>query len=216
MPGAWEVGSKSVLCGILTVETVPTAWAFGFRKLIIPGPAIPVSGMPFDHARNVICQQALDGGFTHVFHLDSDVIPPNDAVMRLLAHNKPIVSGMYSRRSKPHGIPVMLKGGQWLTQFPMGQTIEVDLVGAGCLLIETDLLRQLPPIAPQKGKQWFDWRVDMASLLPQGEALSEDFSFCRWAQKHGHKIWVDTSIECRHAGLAQATYGKIEPLEMIA
>lgn len=192
------------------------AWALGFRRLIIPGPVAPVAGMPYDMGRNSIAQRALDVGATHVFMLDTDVIPPPDAVLRLLAHNQPIISGMYCRRSKPHGIPVMLKNGQWIVDYPKGKTIEVDLVGAGCLLIETKTLRSLPPISPERGKQWFDWRVDMGSLLPPGEALSEDFAFCLHARRNGYKILVDTSIECLHCGLAQASYGKLEPCEMIA
>lgn len=216
MAGSWEIGSKSVLCGILSVETVTTAWAAGFRKLVIPGPVQFVSGMPFDMARNSLAQRAIDMGVSHIFYLDSDVIPQPDAVMRLLAHNKPIVSGMYSRRSPPHGVPVMLKGGQWLYNFPKGQTFEVDLVGAGCLLIETDMLRQLPPIDPNRGKHWFDWRVDMSSLLPPGEALSEDFSYCLHARKHGFSVLVDTSVEARHVGLAQATHGNFVPCETVA
>ena len=179
MPGAWEIRQQqSVLCGILHVDTTTVAWAFGLRNLIMPGSFMPVAGMPFDMARNVVCGKALELGAEWVFFLDSDVIPPRDAVLRLMSHRQPVVSGVYCRRSPPHGLPVMIKNGQWVTQFVSGSVIDVDVVGAGCLLIHRTVLGALPPLDERRGKRWFDWRVDMQHLLPPGEAMSEDFMFC--------------------------------------
>ena len=99
-----------MLVAILTRETVHMAWALGFKGLIIPNGNVTVlSGMPFDNARNAACQQALDGGFSNLMFLDDDTIPPHDVIPRLLAHNLPIVSGVYYRRSPPLGLAVMLK-----------------------------------------------------------------------------------------------------------
>lgn len=188
------------------------AWAFGLRNLIFPGEFVALAGMPYDHARNVGAMKAIELGASHIFYLDSDVIPPRDAVLRLLAHNQPIISGMYCRRSPPASVPVMLRGNQWITQFPQGKVIEVDLVGAGCLLIQTDVLAKLPP--QRDGSHWFDWRVDCPHLAAQGlPPLSEDFTFCHHARQKGYKILVDTAIKCRHVGFAQADYGVFEPLD---
>lgn len=210
MGGAWEIRQQnSVLCGILHTDIAPIAWSLGFRNLIIPGAVLPVSGMPYDQGRNVMCMRALEMGFEWLFMLDSDVVPPHDAVTRLIAHKEPIISGMYCRRSPPVAVPVMIKGPTWHTQFPMGSIQEVDLVGAGCLLIHRTVLERLPAIAPDRGKHWFDWRVDMPGPN-DGTHLSEDFSFCLHAKNHGYKILVDTSIHCRHIGLAQSTYGRLD------
>ncbi len=138
------------------------------RNLQIPnGGIIPITGMPFDHARNLVCMRAIEGGFDYVGFLDSDVTTPPDAFLRLMKHNLPIVSGMYCRRSPPHAVPVMMRGGQWVTELPKpgeNPMIEVDVVGSGLLLIETDLLRRTPPQDPQRGKHWFCWKVDMQGL----------------------------------------------------
>lgn len=231
MPGSWEIRkSNSVLIGILHVDVTTVAWSFGVRNLIVPGreelrmfpPFQPVAGMPFDHGRNSICKAVLDLGAEWLFFLDSDVIPPKDALVRLIAHQKPIISGVYHRRSPPEGIAVMLKGTvgpdgkpavQWMTQYPPNQVIEVDLVGAGCLLIHRSVLERLPPQRKEQGKHWFDWRVDCKGILPEHECLSEDFTFNTWAKRHGYKILVDTSIQCRHAGFGEATYNSFKPLE---
>jgi hypothetical protein len=213
MAGFWELQRHRVLGGILHVDNVTIAWAFGLRNIQMPGEFIGTAGMPFDMARNEICKHALAGGYSHVFFLDSDVIPPRDAVLRLLAHNLPIVSGVYCRRSPPHGVPVMLKGGQWVTDFPKDSLVEVDLVGAGCLLISCDTLRALPPQSPDK--HWFNWKVDQRgkNMSPEPECTSEDFTFNIHARKHGFKTMVDTSIQCRHVGYGEATFNKFVPLE---
>lgn len=213
--GSWEIKQNNqVLVGILHTDQVSVAWSLGLRNLIVPGVIMPVSGMPYDMARNTICRAALEGGFEWCFHFDSDVVAPRDAILRLLAHRLPVVSGMYCRRSPPHGVPVMIKNGSWVTQFVPGSMVEVDLVGAGCLLIHRSVLEKLPPSRPEAGKHWFDWKVDCAGIVPQGEALSEDFVFCKNVrEKLGLKIWVDTGVACKHVGLAEATYGNLQPCQ---
>ena len=213
MPGAWEI-APSVLAYTIHTDTTTVAWAYGLRNLIIPnGECLGLAGMPFDHARNTACQHVLERGFEWAFSLDSDVIAPRDAVIRLLAHNQPIISGLYNRRSPPHAIPVMIKDGQWVVNFPRGHVIEVDLVGAGCLLIHRSVLERFLTKPGRPGKPWFDWRVDLKGHAPGHECLSEDFSFCwRAKSEFGYKILVDSSVECRHVGLAEATYGAFGPL----
>jgi len=215
MSGSWEIlAGKKVLTGILHVETTTMPWSLGFRHLYLPGPVMPVSGLPFCHARNSICQAALEQGFEHVFFLDSDVIPPPDAVPRLLARNLGVVSGLYCRRSPPAGVPVMQKPpGQWVTQFEPGSLVDVDTVGAGCLLIHRRILEGLAAKMPADNpRKWFEWRVDFNGRAPREECMSEDFEMCRRVRTLlGEKIWVDTSIVCRHIGLAEATYGNFAP-----
>lgn len=222
MPTAWEIAEqRKVLCAILHVDTTTIAWAFGLRNLIVPGPIIAVAGMPYDHARNSACMKALEMGAEWLAFLDSDVIPPPDAFLRLMSHNQPLISGVYFRRSPPHGIPVMLKryGGPdgpaaWVQNLPPSGLMEVDLVGCGCMMIHRSVLENLPAIEP--GHHWFCWRVDRHGVLPPEDCLSEDFAFNRHCQKHGYKIYVDCSVRCKHVGFAQAgpNVGQFTPCEV--
>lgn len=213
MPGSWESSHhSSVLCAILHTDYTSVAWAFGLRNLQVPGPVMGLSGMPFDHARNAASMRAIELGVDWLFFLDSDVIPPHDTITRLIAHNKPVISGVYCRRSPPAGVPVMIREGRWVEKIPENSVIEVDLVGAGCLLIHRSVLTSFPPQRP--GKHWFDWRVDLQGLHPPGDCLSEDFTFCKAVkEKLGIPVLVDTSIQCRHVGFSEAVYGGIRPLE---
>lgn len=210
MPGVWELERQNLVqVAILHVETATVAWAFGLRNLIIPGPSIlPIAGMPYDHARNTACKIALERGCPWLFFLDSDVVPPADAILRLLSRNKPIISGVYCRRSPPHGLPVFIKDGKWGGGWRDNALVEADVVGAGCLLIHRSVLETLPPLDEARGKRWFDWRSDMGGM-------SEDFEFCNAARRAGHKIVVDTSVQCRHIGMCEAGLNSLKPLETV-
>jgi len=212
--GIWEISPASqanVLVAILHTEATSFAWSVGLKQLIIPGPPVMgLTGMPYDHGRNAACMRALEGGNSHIFFLDSDVIAPPDTILRLLKHDKPVISGMYCRRSPPHAVPVMIKDGKWVTEFKHGSVIEVDFVGAGCLLIRRDVLENLPPVRP--GKHWFSWQVDAHGVVPQGETLSEDFAFNLQCRKHGIPTLVDTSCHCLHIGFGEASYGQFLPV----
>ena len=50
---------------------------------------------PVDHARNLCVRHFLAGTWTHLFFVDSDIELPDDALLRLLAADVPIASGLY-------------------------------------------------------------------------------------------------------------------------
>lgn len=217
MAGSWElINQNRVLVCTLTRELVTTTWAINFRNLQIPGSYTFVSGMPFDHARNTGCQKLLELGWEWLFFLDDDVLCPSDTIPRLMAHRLPIVSGMYYRRAEPL-VPVMLKekadktGYDWITQYTPNSLVEVDLVGCGCLLIHRDILTNFPPVS--KDNRWFEWRCDKYDL-PSNQRTSEDFTFMQHLRNHNQKIYVDTSIACRHVGFSESLGGTLKPLEL--
>lgn len=76
-------------------------------------------------------------------------------------------------------------------QFPPGSMVECDVVGAGCLLVRTEVFERLK-------KPWFNWTIGED---PHNPGLSEDFYFCEKAKKAGYKILVDTSCLCGHESL---------------
>lgn len=220
MPGAWEMPRPGVLVSILTRELVATRWAKGFRELQLPPNSAPqfLTGMPFDNARNTACEAMLSHGFEWLFFLDDDVVCPPDTIQRLANHGKDIISGVYYRRAQPLA-PVMMSHDQnrnafWVTQYPANAVIEVDYVGAGCLLIHRRVLERV-------GKPWFEWQMGKPDMPkgPDGEylaRLSEDFAFCRKAKRdYRFGVHVDTSIQCEHIGLSTSTAAGLQPASVL-
>jgi hypothetical protein len=223
MPGAWESPRPQVLVATLTRETVSTKWAANHRNMILPpySQVSYLSGMPFGHARDQAVANMLQHGFSHLMFVDDDVCIPPDSIPRLLAHGRDIVSGLYYRRALPLA-PVMLKNDaqgnpQWITEWnPKGALIEVDLVGAGCLLVHRRVYERLKP-------PWFIWELEesVTKWIRQGmgepvedKLLSEDFSFCRRAQRMGFSILVDTGVACEHIGFGSSGQAGYQPASL--
>lgn len=164
---------------------------------------VNVQGLPYDMARNRLAEDALirrtaltlaDPPITvdGMFWVDDDIVLPPDALMKLLEHNQPIVSGLYFARKQPH-TPQMYRLAEghddkyWpILDWQKGETIEVDAAGFGCMWTSFEVLEN---IQRKPGfKEWFkfDW--------PRGE----DFYFCRMAKECGYKVLVDTSVRCGH------------------
>lgn len=206
MSGAWEREPPTVLVAILTREIVTMKWALGFRNIALPASSgISVrSGAPFDVARNSACEDVLKHGFQWLFFLDDDVIPPPDVFARLVRHDRDVVSGLYYRRQEPIcpvAMTIDAQGQtQWVTSWnPPECLLDVDLVGAGCLLIHRRVLERVP-------RPWFEWQIGKEDpAAPKGRsAMSEDFAFCVNAKRAGFTVHLDTSIRCDHVGLGQS------------
>jgi len=157
-------------------------------------------GALVDRARNILIEKMLEHSMrpTHLFFLDADVVPPRDALSRLLADRVPIVSGVYRRRLPPHEPMAFVKHKPISFKGPRLQT--VDMVGGGCLLIHRSVFEKI------KGP-WFT-----SEWTPKGH-LSEDFSFCEKARKAGFKIHADTSVRPLHVetmGVGTGLDGKVK------
>ena len=159
------------------------------RRSLFPEPAIDV-------ARDKACYLALQSGAKYLFFLDTDIHPPADVIRRLIAHNLPIVGGLYARRHFPPFNEMLKKQeGQAVGYKPImegeyekGKLVECDAIAFGCVMIKTEILKEMEI-------PYFRWTEHFA---PNGQ--SEDFWFCQKAKRAGFKIFCDTSIVCKHSG----------------
>jgi hypothetical protein len=154
-----------------------------------PSDLMVFQGALVDRARNRLIEQMLDHPMepTHLFFLDADIVPASNTLVKLLAADKPIVSGLYRRRLPPYEPMALLRRGHALRPIPVrGPRLrKVNVVGAGCLLIRREVFEKIAP--PWFTSEWTD----------KGH-LSEDFSFCRKARQRGFEIYVDTKIRPLH------------------
>jgi len=194
MSGAWENKPKLIIA-IPHTGHVTMAWALAFRQLDHP-PALYClnRGIPLDIARNELASEVFKHDAEWLFFLDSDIIPPRDAIIKLMSHNLDIVGGLYYKRMPPvhpamwRLAPKPRPEGKYIPimHFQKGQLIECDVIGMGCTLIHRRVLERLE----QPYFKWTQWW--------KRDGVSEDFYFCEKAKEAGFRIYCDTSIICRH------------------
>lgn len=150
-----------------------------------------------DRMRNNLAEKALECGATHILFLDSDMVCPRDGLLRLWEHAKAghqIVSAVAWRRAGKlypcvyHWLEETyeMKAYQHDDWWEHHDLVEVDGVGASCLLIAAEVLMKVP-------LPWFQF-----TTLPNGNQMGEDLSFCRKAREMGFKIVVDPGITFGH------------------
>lgn len=152
-----------------------------------------VKGYVVDRARNEIAQKALDGGYTHILMIDSDMIVPSDALELLLSDNADIVLGCYPRKNTSTGQSELFGDGENFTDennIPYSDLDRMDAPfpikggGLGCALIRTAVFNRVE-------RPWFEY-----VLYANGHVLSEDLSFCL---KSGN-VMADPRVRCGHIG----------------
>jgi hypothetical protein len=131
------------------------------------------------------------GGFTHLLFMDTDMTFPQDTIRKLVLHDKDVVSGLYFERYAPYRPMVRkrLDDGYSLADFTQAPLIEVDALGAGCMLIKMDVFDKLE-------KPYFEYRLTKSGV--KETFLSEDIVFCERVREAGIKIFCDTTIRCGH------------------
>lgn len=209
-----EVG----LC-IIHTGTVSTEWAMRFKLLQIP-PFVYVfnRNQPYDTAREQCTRAVLQNkDVKWVFHLDTDVLIPIDAVPKMIEYanqlNLPVLSGLYWAKKPGQSMPAAwIKTGEDKQEnrynfspidvkphMKTGAILPVDVVGAGCLLVKREIFEQLDKSNPNK--PYFQWGVgrkndETGKPLLQ---MSEDFYFCTRVVEelkiHPH---LCTNVICDH------------------
>jgi len=160
----------------------------------ICGPPRVVPTDDVSTGRNILVEETLEGGFTHLYQVDSDTVPKPKTLDRLLGYDKDIVGGVYPiytpetgprwsasiyepDRDERYWNPVKYK------ELPK-ELFRAHLMGAGILLIKRKVFEAMEP-------PWFE-RTHMKKDL-----ISEDLLFCAKAKKLGFSLWADPT-KCSH------------------
>lgn len=164
---------------------------------------------PVDRARNQIVRKFLDlraalgnEGPTHLLMIDSDTIPPPDAIERLFSHGKEIVSGLTPIASFNAGKRMWEtydncfsnverdEKGEAKTHIVGRHTglQEIYRCGAACILIDGKVFDRLEP-------PYFQFITNEEDTL---HVKSEDIYFCDAAHEAGFRIYADSDVVCEH------------------
>lgn len=147
-------------------------------------------GYNIDQIRNLIADWVVRG-FDYLFSVDSDIVLPNDALEKMLAHDKALVSGIYRQRLPVQTLEVydMDMRNIPTEALPRNQLIEIGGCGFGCVLVKQKVFTDI-------GYPQFEYH----SAVDHKDTFSEDVDFCRKARDLGFQLYADTSIICDHKG----------------
>jgi FkbM family methyltransferase len=153
-------------------------------------------GYQVDQVRNLIAHWVIHNHYDYLFAVDSDISFSPDTLLKLLSHDKDIVSGIYIQRIPgTHTIEIMRKnqyGGLSHVNFAdiNGKgLVPIDGCGFGCVLIKADVFKAIP-------YPHFLYH----SAIDHSNTLSEDVHFCNQARDRGFTLWADASVICDHIG----------------
>jgi hypothetical protein len=187
-----RISNQSLAIGIpCTFPTVPTPFFHSFIHMEKPDFTFINSAIgPVDTLRNDIVEKALEVGATNLIMMDVDMIYHVKTIPQLLSRKLPIVGALSFRRYPPFD-SIMLRmtdeGYTSVDEWEEGELIEVDATGAGCLMFDMKIFREMP-------KPWFRFQYN-----PDTKAtIGEDIGFCQDLKQAGYKIYVDTSVPSEH------------------
>jgi hypothetical protein len=147
--------------------------------------------------REKLAKQALSINADYALWLDSDMLVPSTTAMRLMGHNKDIVCGNYMKRSVPLQTVAYTERGDWDSWLPLEsqeELEEVEGIGMGCMMIKTEILKNIEP--PFFNFEYYD-----------NDWHGEDFYFQQKLRDAGYKIWVDMNLSRQIYHIGQWAFG---------
>lgn len=153
-------------------------------------------GYNIAQVRNLMAHFTIINNFDYIFWVDSDIVIPRDALIKLLNADKDIISGVYIQRKPDQKIPEIYiwenpnkMRNAYLSEVQGNAIQEIAGCGFGCVLTKTQVLKNI-------GYPQFEY----ANALDHRNTISEDVDFCMKARRKNYKIFMDSSIKCEHIG----------------
>ena len=150
--------------------------------------------------RERLVKMAMEVDSDYILWLDSDMTFPSTTLLRLLSHEKDIVGCNYLKRSKPVKPVAYRNVGDWDSWVPMDikdELVKVEGVGMGCILMKTDLFKQLE-------KPYFEFRYKEDT----DDWFGEDFILFEKLRNLGGEIFIDTLLSNEIGHLGIYSFGK--------
>lgn len=185
---------NKVLVGVITGEYARRADFYDYYNLLIKPPdALLILNHDRSPAkgRNMIIEAARQHNCTHILFIDDDMAYAPDSLLKLLEHDKDIVSGLYLSRAYPHQ-PIVFdladEDGSVFPMYLMGNEKRLVLIkaaGFGFLLVKTSIFDKMEKPYVRLGElNSEEWCDDIGFFKRVREANIE--SFCDLEVMVGH------------------------------
>jgi hypothetical protein len=157
-------------------------------------------------ARNRILADFLDSACSHLVFIDADIGFSGRDVLRLVAHDKPLVGATYAKKNRhrydpafhalPHGVVVT-----------GNELVEIQCLPGGFMCISRDTAQRMGGAFRDL---WYrDSNRDSTPVLDlfapyidreTRNMWSEDYAFCQRWRELGGQVFLDPNIQLTHSG----------------
>ncbi len=179
---------------------VQPEWAVAMMQLTLSAPMNTAIGMTSTRgpgpaeSMTKICEHALDLGAAYALIVHDDTAPPLNTLRRLMEalspHDVAVAGGIYfTKTDNPAPVVGRIRGCGPSWDWKVGDRFDCEVIGGGCMMIKTDILRLLP-------KPWFLIRDEQIGSILEKE--SEDVYFCRNVIEAGFRVVADGGVICTH------------------
>ena len=160
------------------VATIPEIEIFMRRSSVLP------------RCRNTLTKDAVDWGANFLLWIDGDHSFPEDALLRLLSLNLPVVGVNYARRAKPTWPTAVSLDGEliWTTQelAASGEVVQVRHLGLGFCLVDMTVIHALQEVPGP---------LFSLEMVGDGlEVVAEDVFFLRRVNEAGFGVYLDHGL----------------------
>lgn len=205
-----------IVLGIPSLGLVSLRWVKSFYELRMPTNCGVVhlyrEGKEVGDARNEIVACAFDWQARHpdtdvlgVFFIDDDVLPHPEALVKILSHQQPIMSGLYYMKYQVDTPLIILDEGQGAKRsWRPGEVVDCAIHGMGLTFVAMEVFRRLRDetdlgVDGFGFPLWFKTRKEERVVDAFGNASvyneTEDVYFLKRARALGYQPRVDTSAQ---------------------
>lgn len=126
----WEARTATAVAGMATFSAL-----HGVEIAITN-----LEGSMISKQRNDLAAMAIQHNMDYIMWVDTDMLMPPDAMIRLLKHQRDVVGATYNKRVPPYETLGRLKGPK---PDKLGGLLEADLMPGGFMLVKTDVYRRI-------------------------------------------------------------------------
>lgn len=158
--------------------------------------------------RSQIATDALAAGFENLIWIDSDIQFSPEDVFKLVAHNRPIVGGIYPIKNARRLACTPFEADLEIIFGEGGGLVKMKYLATGFLCTQRQVYEKmesqfnLPHCLGENsnGLVPYFWPMVVAGDEGSSVYLSEGFSFCERALQCGFDIFADSTIRLGHVG----------------
>lgn len=174
-----------------TVLSLMRIMKLAMKTLPAPPIYIEKEGSILHWNREELAKKAIELECTHMLFVDTDIVFPEDALMRLLERDKDIIGVSYRLKKEPPvtTLKTQAEEGKIIKEAYPDGLLKCAAVATGFMLIKTEVFKKI-------SHPWFFWKMDETGDVIEGE----DFWFCRKAREAGFDIWADLTVDVGHIG----------------